>query len=84
MNLIFSFFFVLLWLSSPQPVTIAGGQGHKTNLRVLEGGDDGQCPSVEERERARNEIRQVISLVIAMHHSLSMLYKKRLLEEVFY
>jgi hypothetical protein len=56
---------MLLWLSAPWSVIIVGGQGQKTNVRVLEGGDDGHCPSVEERERARNEIHQIANAVIS-------------------
>ena len=36
-----------------------------TDVQVLERGDDWQCPSMEERERARNKIHQVIASVIA-------------------
>ena len=45
-----------LLLSAPGSVIIARGQGQMTDVKVLERGDDWQCPSVEERERARNEI----------------------------
>ena len=33
---------------------------HATDDKVLERGDDWQCPSTEERERARNEIHNII------------------------
>ena len=47
-------------------VTIASGQGQITNVKTLENGDyDLLCPSVEERERARNEIHQIANLVIS-------------------
>ena len=35
-----------------------------TDVKMLERGDDWQCPSMEERERARNEIHQIIHSVI--------------------
>ena len=57
----------VLWLSTPEVVNVASGQGQMTDVRVLEGGDDWQCPSTEERERARNEIHQIAnSAVLAM------------------
>ena len=66
MKLIFSALLTLLYLSAPGSVIrIANGQGQKTNVRILGGGDDGQCPSTEEKDRARNEIHQIISSVIA-------------------
>ena len=40
--------------------------GHEViNIRVLQGHNDGQCPSVEESKRVRNEIHQLTGLVIA-------------------
>ena len=48
-----------LWLCSPGLDNIASGQVIDT-LRVLQGGDNGRCSSLEERERARNDIRQVV------------------------
>ena len=65
MILIISSILSVLLLSSPGIVNVASGQGRITNVKVLEGGDDWQCPSMEERERARNEIQQDIDLVIA-------------------
>jgi hypothetical protein len=57
---------MLLWLSAPWSVTIASGQGQKTDVKVLERGDcDLQYPSMEERERARNEIHQNVASVIS-------------------
>ena len=45
-------------LSAPFSVTRASAQGQMTvPIKELQGGDDGQCPSVE---RARNEIRETI------------------------
>ena len=64
MKLIFSSLLALVLLSAPGSVTLANGQGQVTDFKVLEGGGDGQCPSVEERERARNEIRQIVASVV--------------------
>ena len=55
----------VLWLSTPGSVIIASGQGQKTDLQVLERGGDWQCPSMEERESARNKIHQIVASVIA-------------------
>ena len=43
----------------------ASGQGQMTNVKVLERANDWQCPLVEERETARNELHQIASSVIA-------------------
>ena len=43
-------------LSQSQGSLIASGQVQMTDLKVLERGEDGQCPSKEERESARLEI----------------------------
>ena len=53
-----------LYLSAPGSVSIASGQVQVTDVKVLERGDDWQCLTMEERERARNEIHQTISSVI--------------------
>ena len=50
---------------SPGSVIIASGQGQMTDVKVLERDDDWQCPSMEERERTRNEVRQVANSAIA-------------------
>ena len=50
---------------SPGSVFLASGQVQMTDIKVLERGDDWQCPSMEERERARNEIHQIAASVIA-------------------
>ena len=55
--------FSVLYLS-PGSVIIASGQGKMTDVKVLEKGDDWQCPSMEERERARNEIHQIAASII--------------------
>ena len=52
----------VLSLSAPGSVIIASGQ---IQMAGVERGDDGQCPSVEEGERARNEIDQFVNSVIA-------------------
>ena len=64
MNWIFTSLLTLLCLSVPGSVIIVSGQGKLTDLKVLEGGDDWQCSSVEERERARNTIHQIVASVI--------------------
>ena len=64
MILILCSLFSVLLLSSPGLVNLAIGQ-ELTDVKVLERGDDWQCPSMEERERARNEIHQVANLVMS-------------------
>ena len=54
---------LVLWLT-PGSVIIASGQLQMTNVKVLERGDDWQCPTVNERETARNEIHDTINSVI--------------------
>ena len=61
-HLVFS---VCLWLSAPGSAIIASGQGQMADVEVLERGDDWQCPSMDEREKARNKIHRVIASVIA-------------------
>jgi hypothetical protein len=57
---------VVAYLSpGPGSVIVISGQGQKTDTKVLDRGDDQQCASVEERERARNEIRQITHSAIA-------------------
>ena len=66
MILIFSSLLSVLWLSAPGSVNIVNGQVQVIDaIRTLQGGGNGQCPSMEERERARNEIQQVIASVVA-------------------
>ena len=50
---------------TPGSVTIANGQVQVTDIKVLERGNDWQCPSMEERERTKNEIHQIAASVIA-------------------
>ena len=45
-------------------MVVASGQGQKTSIKVLERGDDWQCPSMEERETIRNEIHQIANSAI--------------------
>ncbi|MCG8624873.1 MAG: hypothetical protein MJE68_23100, partial [Proteobacteria bacterium] len=52
-------------------VVISGQEQLKTDIQVLERGDDWQCPPMEERERARNRIHQIANsaiLTIATGH----------------
>ena len=48
----------------PGSVILISGQGQTTDVQVLERGDDWQCPPMEERERARNEIHQIANSAI--------------------
>ena len=57
-------------LSAPGSVIrIASGQIVIAGAKVLDGSDDGQCPSVEEGERARNEIDQAVGSVTVGEYS---------------
>ena len=56
--------YLVLWLI-PGPIFLASGQVQMTDIKVVERGDDWQCPSIEERERARNEIHQIAISAIA-------------------
>ena len=64
-------YLILIVLSclSPGPgsVIIVSGQGQKTNIKVLDRSGDWQCASVEERERAQSELRQIAILATAGH-----------------
>ena len=57
---------VVLSCLSPGPgsVIVISGQGQKTSTKVLDRGDDWQCPPMEERARARNEIHQIANSAI--------------------
>ena len=61
----------VLCLSAPWSISIASDQVQMTDLKVLERGDDGKCSFVEERERARNEIHQITTLVISSVYTCS-------------
>ena len=51
---------------SPNSLIIASSQGKVTDIKVLERSNcDCQCPSMEERERARNEIHQIANSTIS-------------------
>ena len=65
---------VFVWLSAPGSVIIVSGQGQLTDIQVLERSDDWQCPSMEERERARDRIHQISNSVSAQQPS--MVYKE--------
>ena len=56
---------------SPGLVVIGSGYVQVTDVKVLEKGDviDWQCPQREERERARDELRQITNSVIASLYS---------------
>ena len=43
----------------------ANGQGQMTDVEVIESRDDWQCPSTEEREKARNKIHQIAAFAIS-------------------
>ena len=64
-TVVYSILSIFFWLSAPGSVIIASGQGQLTDVQVLERGDDWQCPSIEERERARNKIHQIVASAIA-------------------
>ena len=50
----------VFWLSAPALVHIVCGQVQMTNtIRILQKSSNGQCLSVEERERAKNDIHQI-------------------------
>ena len=51
----------------PGSVVVISNQGQKTDVQILERGDDWQCPPMEDRERARNRIHQIaISAILAI------------------
>ena len=49
----------------PGSIITASGQGQMAEVKVLERDDDWQCPSMKERERARNEIHKIVESAIA-------------------
>ena len=64
--------FSVFCLSAPGSVILrASGQIIIAGAKVLDGGDDGQCPAVEEGERAWNEIDQIINSLLADISSLA-------------
>ena len=64
MTLAIAYLVLLVVCLSSGSVTIASGQGQTTGIQVLERGDDWRCASMEERERARNKIHQIVESVI--------------------
>ena len=56
---------LVLCLSPGLVITAGSSQVQMTNVKVLERGDDSQCPSMEERERARSEVTLTANQVIA-------------------
>ena len=66
MSLTEVFLMLFVLYLSPESVTTASGQVQTADaIRTLKGGGAGQCPSVEERERARNELNHFVASVIA-------------------
>ena len=61
---IFSLLLSVLLLFTPGSVDIVSGQVTDT-IRPIQGGGNGQCPSMDERQEAKNEIRQAIASVLA-------------------
>ena len=55
---------LILWLAPRSPF-LASGQVQMANVKVLERGNDWQCPSIQERERARDELHQIANSAIA-------------------
>ena len=66
MSEIVTYLMLVVVCLSPGPgsVIIVSGQGQKTDVKVLEEGGDYQCASMEDRERARNEIHQIANSAI--------------------
>ena len=64
MNLTIAYLVLLFVCLSPGSVIKVSGQGQTTGVQVLERGDDWQCASIEERERARKKIHQIANLTI--------------------
>ena len=59
-------FLVLICCLSLGPATTVSGQEEKVDMKVIQGGG-GQCPSIEEREKAINEIHQTVDCVISSY-----------------
>ena len=55
---------------TPASVTTVNGQLHQVDMKVIQGGGAGQCPSVEERERALNEIHQTVVNIITTSNAI--------------
>lgn len=67
MNLsVILFLSLVLWLSAPGSVKVVGGQGQMTDtISVLQGSGNGQCSSMEARDRARSDIHQIVTSVVS-------------------
>ena len=57
----YSTLIVLCLYLGPGSIITDSGQGQETDVQVLNEGDDGQCPPMEERERARSRIHLSMS-----------------------
>ena len=55
---------ILCLSPGPGSVIIINGQRQMIDAQILDGGDDGQCAPMEEREGARNEIHQIANSAI--------------------
>jgi hypothetical protein len=49
----------------PGSAIIFNGQRQKTDIKLLDRGEDQQCASVEQKQRARNEIHEITHSAIA-------------------
>ena len=59
---------ILCLIHRRESVVSARGQGQMTHIKVLESDDDLQCALMDERERARNQIHQISTSILAMAH----------------
>jgi hypothetical protein len=69
MSLFITYLFLVVVCLSPGPgsVIIISGQRQIVDAQILDGGDDQQCASIEEREKGRNEIaNSVVAAMIAI------------------
>ena len=55
---------LIFFLFTPGPLIRANGQGQMIDIQVVERDDDQQCPSLEQRERARNKIHRIANSTI--------------------
>ena len=55
-------------------ITIISGQRQMIDAQILDGGDDGQCPSAEAIERARNKIHQIANSIILAAATMPSMY----------
>ena len=61
-NAIYLVFAAICIWQAPGSVILASGQVQMADVKVLKRGDDWQCPSMEERERARKESTKLLIL----------------------